>query len=168
MRVTVLVFVAELQKVRTTCIFSVIERWLGRVQNGMYVEEGKRHYIIRFFRIYVEISQLGRNVIKMALKWKSKRDSIRLTSTHKTTPKSAALWLAKKHKLKFSGFDQKPDRPRPFGTVPAKHCSQGLFSPFFTFLRVIFFPALLDFPLLPLSSSRSPRMDIIEIINIKP
>ena len=81
MGVIVLVFVAELQKVRTTCIFSVIERWLGRVQNGMYVEEGKRHYIIRFFRIYVEISQLGRNVIKMVLKWKSKRDSIRLTST---------------------------------------------------------------------------------------
>ena len=39
----------------------------------------------------------------------------------------------------FSGTNQKPDRRRPFGTGPVRHCPQGLFSPFLTFLRVIFF-----------------------------
>ena len=38
----------------------------------------------------------------------------------------------------FSGTNQKPERPRQFGTGLVRHCPQGLFSPFFTFLRAIF------------------------------
>ena len=40
-------------------------------------------------------------------------------------------------RLKFSGTNQKPERRRPFGTSLVRHCPQGLFSPFFTFLRAI-------------------------------
>ena len=39
---------------------------------------------------------------------------------------------------KFSGTNQKPERRRPFGTDLVRHCPQGLFSPFFTFLCAIF------------------------------
>ena len=36
--------------------------------------------------------------------------------------------------------NQKPERRRPFGPGLARHCPQGLYSPFFTFLlRAIFF-----------------------------
>ena len=40
---------------------------------------------------------------------------------------------------KFSGTNQKSERRRLFGTGLVRHCPQGLFSPFFTFLRAIFF-----------------------------
>ena len=39
-----------------------------------------------------------------------------------------------------------------------RHCPQGLFSPFFTFLRAIYFSARLDFSSSPLSAPGSPRM----------
>ena len=53
--------------------------------------------------------------------------------------------------------NQKAERRRPFGTGLVRHCPQGLFSPFFTFLRAIFFrPFRLS--LAPLSASGSPRM----------
>ena len=39
----------------------------------------------------------------------------------------------------FSGTNQKSERRRPFGTGLVRHCPQGLFSPFFTFLRATFF-----------------------------
>ena len=45
--------------------------------------------------------------------------------------------LGEKHKR--SGTNQKPERRRPFRTGVVRHCPQGLFSPFFTFLRAIFF-----------------------------
>ena len=35
--------------------------------------------------------------------------------------------------------NQKAERRRPFGTGLVRHCPQELFSPFFTFLRTIFF-----------------------------
>ena len=35
--------------------------------------------------------------------------------------------------------NQKAERRRPFGTGLVRHCPQGLFSPFFTFHRAIFF-----------------------------
>ena len=38
----------------------------------------------------------------------------------------------------FSGTNQKPERRRPFRTGLVRHCPQGLFSPFFTFLRALF------------------------------
>ena len=40
---------------------------------------------------------------------------------------------------KFSDTNQKSKLRRPFGTGLVRHCPQGLFSPFFTFLRAIFF-----------------------------
>ena len=51
-----------------------------------------------------------------------------------------------------------PERRRPFGTGLVRHCPQGLFSPFFTFLRAIYFFARLDFSSSPLSAPGSPRM----------
>ena len=66
------------------------EDW-GVFQNGVYVEAGKRQWIIRFFRIYIEISQLGRNVIKMVLKWKSKCETTRSKSTVEVLPKKVEL-----------------------------------------------------------------------------
>ena len=54
--------------------------------------------------------------------------------------------------------NQKAERRRPFRTGLVRHCPQGLFSPFFTFLRAIFF-ARLDFPSPPLSTPGSPRME---------
>ena len=59
---------------------------------------------------------------------------------------------------KFSGTNQKPERRRPFGTGLVRHCPQGLFSPFLTFLRAIYFSARLDFSSSPLSAPGSPRM----------
>ena len=41
-------------------------------------------------------------------------------------------------KSKFSGTNQKPERQRLFGTGLVRHCPQGLFSPFFTFLCPIY------------------------------
>ena len=38
----------------------------------------------------------------------------------------------------FSGTNQKPERQRPFETGLVRHYPQGLFSPFFTFLRSIY------------------------------
>ena len=49
-------------------------------------------------------------------------------------------------KTQFSGTNQKPERRRPFGTGLVRHCPQGLFSPFFTFLFHLYFSARLDFP----------------------
>ena len=46
-------------------------------------------------------------------------------------------WLGRKTQ-KFSGTNQKSERRRPFGTGLVRHCPQGLFPPFFTFLRAIF------------------------------
>ena len=71
MAVTVLVFAAELRDSAHHMHFLrfLSEDW-GVFQNGVYVEGGRRQWIIRFFRIFIEISQLGRNVIKMALKSK--------------------------------------------------------------------------------------------------
>ena len=49
-----------------------------------------------------------------------------------------AFWLGSKTQT-FSGTNQKSERRRSFGTGLVRHCPQGLFSPFFTFLRAIFF-----------------------------
>ena len=46
----------------------------------------------------------------------------------------SGFWLVPEN-LCFSGTNQKPERLRPFGTGLVRHCPQGLFSPFFTFLR---------------------------------
>ena len=49
----------------------------------------------------------------------------------------SAFWLGRKTP-KFSGTDQKSERRRPFGAGLVRHCPQGLFSPFLTFLHAIF------------------------------
>ena len=83
MGVTALVFAAgqHAQKVCTTCASSDFERGLGRVSKWNVCERGKKALKNRFSRIYIEISQLERNGIKMVLKWESKWDSTSLTST---------------------------------------------------------------------------------------
>ena len=51
----------------------------------------------------------------------------------------SGFWLGRKTQT-FSGNNQKRERRRPFGTGLVRHCPQGLYSPFFTFLlRDIFF-----------------------------
>ena len=50
----------------------------------------------------------------------------------------SAFFLGRKTQ-KFSGTNQKPEWQWPFGTGLVGHCPEGLFSPFFTFLRAIFF-----------------------------
>ena len=56
------------------------EDW-GEFQNRMYAKGGRKYFKIRFYRIYIEISHLGHNVIKKAFKWKSKWISTNQTST---------------------------------------------------------------------------------------
>ena len=68
----------------------------------------------------------------------------------------SAFWLGRKTQ-KFSGTNQKAERRRQFGTGLARHCPQGLFLPFVTFLCAIF-PFRLDFLSPPLSPPGSPRM----------
>ena len=58
--------------------------------------------------------------------------------------------------------NRKAERQRPFGTGLVRHCPQGLFSPFFSFLCAIF-PARLDFLSPPLSAPGSSRMYFISV-----
>ena len=62
-------------------------------------------------------------------------------SSSETQGQIVPFWLliGARKLQKFSGTNQKPERRRPFGTGLVRHCPQGLFSPFFTFLRAIFF-----------------------------
>ena len=61
-----------------------------------------------------------------------------LTRPVPNSRRRSAFWLGRKTQT-FSRTNQKPDRRRPFGTGLVRHCPQGIFSPFFTFLRSIFF-----------------------------
>ena len=54
--------------------------------------------------------------------------------------------------------NQKAEQRRPFGSCLVRHCPQGLFLPFFTFLRAIYFSTHLDFSSSPLSAPGSLRM----------
>ena len=64
-----------------------------------------------------------------------------LTRPVSNNRRPSAFWLGRKTQ-KFSGTNQNPERRRPFGTGLVKHCPHGLYSPFFTFLRAIFFRPL--------------------------
>ena len=70
---------------------------------------------------------------------------------------SSGFWLGRKIQ-RFSGTNQKPELAWPFGTGPLKHCPQGLFFAFLTFLRPNFFSSVLDFSPSPLTAPVSPRM----------
>ena len=48
-------------------LWVLIEDW-GEFQSDMYVVGGRNHWKIRSYGIYIEIKQLGHNVIKMKLK----------------------------------------------------------------------------------------------------
>ena len=73
MGVTVLVFAVELQKVRTKRIFSDFwEKTGASFKIECMWKEGESIKKFLFYRIYIEISHLGHNVIKKAFKWKSK------------------------------------------------------------------------------------------------
>ena len=67
----------------------------------------------------------------------------------------SAFWLGRKTQP-FSGTNQKSEWRRPFGTGRVRHCPQGLFLPFFTFLCATF-STRLDFPSPLLSAPGSPR-----------
>ena len=69
----------------------------------------------------------------------------------------SGFWLVPENFCVFLP-NQKAERWWPFGTGLVRHCPQGLFSPFFTFLPAIFC-ARLDFPSPTLSAPGSPRMD---------
>ena len=72
-------------------------------------------------------------------KSKERREEPLGTMSYQTSSKrSPPFWLLIGV---FSGTNQKPGRRRPFGTGLVRHCPQGLFSPFFTFLRAISFSA---------------------------
>ena len=73
-------------------------------------------------------------------------------------PQQRSVWSQLSPCTQFSGTNQKPERRRPFGTGLVRHCPQGLFSLFFTFLRAIYFSARLDFSSSPLSAPGSPKM----------
>ena len=87
-----------------------------------------------------------------------------ITHRRRTLRERAALrrqaWVYPENpeNLCFSGTNQKQEWRRPFGTGLVRHCLQGLFSPFFTFLRAIYFSPRLDFSSSPLSAPGSPRM----------
>ena len=64
MGVTVLIFVVELQKVRTKCIFSHFWERTGTSFKMACMWKGKESIKkICFYRIYIEIDRLGHNVI---------------------------------------------------------------------------------------------------------
>ena len=86
----------------------------------------------------------GRKNIYGTRKSKERREEPLGTMSHQTSSKrSPPFWLLigarKTEKHKFSGTNQKRERRRPFGTGLVRHCPKGLFSPFFTFRRAIFF-----------------------------
>ena len=62
----------------------------------------------------------------------------RLTRPVPNGRRRSGFWLVPENCCVFLP-NQKPERRRPFGTGLVRHCPQGLFSPFFTFLRAIFF-----------------------------
>ena len=63
----------------------------------------------------------------------------------------------------FSGTNQKPERRRPFGTGLVRHCSQRLFSPFFTFLPAIFSLPFRLSPAPTIIAPGSPRMEVSQL-----
>ena len=67
MGVTVLVFAVELQKVRTKSIFFDLWESTGaRFKMACVWKRKENNKKNRFYRIYIEISQLGHNVLQEA------------------------------------------------------------------------------------------------------
>ena len=89
----------------------------------------------------------------------------RLTRPVPNGRRRSRFWLVPENFCVFLP-NQKPERRRPFGTCLVRHCPQGIFSPFFTFLRAIFFRLFRLSLAPPLSASGSPRMFPGKIDNI--
>ena len=72
-------------------------------------------------------------------KSKERREEPLGTRSYQTNSKRrrSGFWLVPENFCVYLPY-QKPEWRRPFGTGLVRHCPQGLFSPFFTFLRAIF------------------------------
>ena len=108
----------------------------------------KLHQVIIIFAILGDpgADSGGEGKSKRAEKYGSKKSKERReeplgTMSYQTSSRrSSPFWLLiGARKLLCSLPNQKSERRRPFGTGLVRHCPQGLFSPFFTFLRAIFF-----------------------------
>ena len=73
-------------------------------------------------------------------KSKERREEPLGTMSYPTSSKLSQLFWLRLVPENFCVFlpNQKAERRQPFGTGLVRHCPQGLFSPFFTFLRAIF------------------------------
>ena len=111
------------------------------------MEDQTRHSIFVFFVTLTPSSETqgqlkgareslnGRKNIYGTKKSKERREEPLGTMSYQTSSKrSPPFWLL----IGARKTSQKPERRRPFGTGLVRHCPQGLFSPFFTFLRSIY------------------------------
>ena len=80
----------------------------------------------------------GEGKSKQAGKYGTKKSKERQEEPLRTMSYQTSSKRLGRKTQKFSGTNQKSEWQRPFGTSLVRHCSQGLFSPFFTFLRAIF------------------------------
>ena len=122
--------------------------YFRRVSCG-YVERSPLHWST--FVLWLELFFSSKH---MASNWPGCIYGVR---RRETAPSLAALWPGRK-KQRFSGTNQKPELPRPFGSGPLKPCPQGLVFAFLTFLWPNFFLARLDFSPAPLTAPGSPKI----------
>ena len=83
----------------------------------------------------------GRKNIHGTKKSKERREEPLGTMSYQTSSngrRRSGFWLVPENFCVFLP-NQKPEWWRPFGTCLVRHCPQGLFLPFFTFLCAIFF-----------------------------
>ena len=64
-----------------------------------------------------------------------RKEPLGTMSYQTSSTRSLPFWLL----IGQKNTNQQPERLWPFGTGLVRHCPQGLFSPFFTFLRALFF-----------------------------
>ena len=83
----------------------------------------------------------GRKNIYGTKKSKERREEPLGTMSYRTSSKRSPLFwlLIGARKLVFFWHQSEARTARPFGTGLVRHCPQGLFSPFFTFLCATFF-----------------------------
>ena len=107
MRITVFVFAVELRKVGTKCTSTDFWERTGASFKMACMWKGDDSIEkIRFLRIHIEILQLGLNMIKMALQWKSKWVSPSRELSNKRTayvmhiPNTLSLILARNNRTR--------------------------------------------------------------------
>ena len=92
--------------------------------------------------------RVGKYGMKKSKEWQEEPQG---TMSYQTSSKRSLLfWLliGQKNTKVFWHCNQKPGRRRLFGTGLVRHCPQGLYSPFFTFLlcAIFFRPFRSTFP----------------------